>query len=183
MPLRSIEEKNESNFKGSIIHIDTTGNLRTEFQDSRQYSEVKPFVIGTIDKSKLKIEYAEDRASMAQLRSRITDLLKELEKPLYAFNAPFVQAVLFHFAEEKIEIEGELNRKTFETRLFAINALNIPQYDDPFNDQDKMCSIIWLTVSGEHQKCIAHVKACLLKERDILIKRGFRKAEEVQLRK
>lgn len=183
MPVETFEESIESNFSGSIIHIDTVGSLRNEFSDSRRCCEVRPFIFGTIDKTRLKIEYAENRSSIPQLRDRVTALLKEISKPLYAFDAPFVQAVLFHFTGEKIAIAWELNRKTFETRLFAIHALNIPQYDDPFADQDKLCTSAWLTGNGESRKCIVHARACLLKERDILIKRGFRKLEEVRLRK
>lgn len=173
--------ESESNFSGSIIHIDTIGNLRNEFIDSRRYSELSPVIVGLINKNKLKIEYALDKPSISLLRSRIIALINEFPKPYFAFNVAFVQAVLYHFTGEKIAIVGELNRKAFESRLFAIHALNIPQYGDPFADQDKLCTQAWLL--GEIEKCVAHARACLLKERDILIKRGFRKPEEIRLRK
>ncbi len=175
------EGRSESNFSGSIIHIDTIGNLRNEFTDSRRYSELSPVIVGLIDGKKLKIEYARDKPSVPLLRSRIIALLNEFSQPYLAFNAPFVQAVLYHFTGEKIALTGELNRKAVESRLFAIHALNIPQYADPFADQDKLCTQAWLR--GEIEKCVAHARACLLKERDIFIKRGFRKPEEIKLRK
>lgn len=175
------EEKSESNFSGSIIHIDTIGNLRNEFTDSRRFSELSPVIVGVIDKNKLKIEYATDKSSVPLLRSRIIVLLNESPKPYFAFNATFVQAVLYHFTGEKIAIAGELNRKPIESRLFAIHALNISQYSDPFADQDKLCAQAWF--KGEIEKCVAHARACLLKERDIFIKRGSRKPDEIRLRK
>ncbi|MEM2933385.1 MAG: hypothetical protein QXL78_00510 [Methanocellales archaeon] len=181
MALEVFEERNESNFSGSIIHIDTVGNIRNEFTNSRRYSELSPFIVGLIDRNKLKIMYALDKPSISLFRGRVIALINEFQKPYFAFNATVVQAVLYHFTGQKIDIAGELNRKAFESRLFAIHALNIPQYGDPFSDQDKLCTQAWL--KGEIEKCVAHVRACLLKERDIFIKRGFRKPEEIKLRR
>ena len=78
-----------------------------------------------------------------------------------------------------VEFHGELNKEKFEAKRIAVQALKIPNYGDPFNDNGKYCMNAWL--SGEIDKAIAHNRSCLLKEKDILLKRGFRKPDDLSL--
>ena len=73
--------------------------------------------------------------------------------------------------------EGELNKEKYEAKRTAVQVLNIPQYDDPFFDNGLLCMQAWEI--GKTKEAIAHNRSCLLKERDILVKRGFREPEDL----
>ncbi|MBU0929950.1 MAG: hypothetical protein KJ623_02670, partial [Nanoarchaeota archaeon] len=94
------------------------------------------------------------------------------DKPFYAFNSDFERGSLFHHLGFLVEFHNELNKEKFEAKRFAVSTLKIPNYDDPFNDNGLLCSKAW--ERGEINEAIAHNRSCLLKERDILLKRGFR---------
>lgn len=76
-----------------------------------------------------------------------------------------------------IETIGELQRWKYEHTKDAVLSLGIPNYDDPFSDQGGKCMKAWQ--DGIFDKVIAHNRACLLKEKDILLKRGYRRPNEL----
>ena len=78
----------------------------------------------------------------------------------------------------QIDFEGELQGEPFEKKKDAIKRLGISNYDDPFFDVGYMCMRAWS--SQDFDKAIAHNRACLLKERDILLKRGYGKPGSVR---
>jgi hypothetical protein len=96
--------------------------------------------------------------------------MNELERPFYAFNKEFEEGVLFHFLGMEIKFEGELQAREREPKYYAVRELGISNYDDPFNDSGFKCMKAW--TKGEIDKAIAHNRSCLLKEKDILLKRG-----------
>ncbi|NKQ39887.1 MAG: hypothetical protein HF967_10615 [Methanosarcinales archaeon] len=57
--------------------------------------------------------------------------------------------------------------------------MKISKYNDPFNGNGKLCMHAWLR--GDIKNAIAHNRACLLKEKDILLKRGFREPDNLKL--
>ena len=175
------EEGIDSNFEGTIIDIETVGNFSRQFADSRQYAKILPVIFGFINKGGLKIYCASSFAAIQKLRAKTSRIVAGLEKPFHAFNSSFEKGVLFHHLGEAIEFECELNKEKFEAKRLAVKALDIPQYDDPFNDNGLMCKKAW--EAGNLGEAMAHNRACLLKERDILLKRGFRKPEELVLAK
>jgi hypothetical protein len=63
-----------------------------------------------------------------------------------------------------------------EKKKYAVQNMGIDNYDDPFNDEGRLCISSWQ--NGEYDKCIKHNRSCLLKERDILIQRGSRELDE-----
>lgn len=73
----------------------------------------------------------------------------------------------------QIEFDGELNNDTSEWKSNACTELDIPNYGGPSNNVDKECIFAW--IRGECEKAIKHNRSCLLKERDILLKRGTEK--------
>jgi hypothetical protein len=165
-------EELESDFEGTIIDIETIGDFARDFSDSRQYSKIRPFIFGFIDGKGLKIVYAEGNAGMDSLRQKIPALLQGMQRPFYAFNASFEMGVLFHCLGVETLFDAELNREKFEAKRVAVKSLGIPQYDDPFNDNGFLCIEAWQ--KGEIKKAVEHNRSCLLKERDILLKRGCR---------
>ena len=175
-----IVEEIKSSFEGTVIDIETIGNF-TAFNDSRKCAQITPVIFGCIDNKALKIYCAKSQFSINKLRERIPELLQGLKRPFYAFNAPFEMAVFFHSIGVHVPFERELNLKKFESKKNAVSNLKIPQYKDPFNDNGKLCMEAWL--KGDVETAIAHNKSCLLKERDILLQRGFRKPDELEFRK
>lgn len=172
------KEKIKSNFDGTIIDIETIGSFRREHTDSRQYKEITPVIFGFIDKEGLTIHCAKSTGSINKLKEEIKKILPKLKKPLYAFNSVFERGSFFHQLGKQVIFEKELNTERFEAKRSAVSDLKIPQYDDPFNDNGKLCMEAWL--KGEMEKAIAHNRSCLLKERDILLKRGFREPDELK---
>ena len=177
--IKIITEKIKSSFDGTIIDIETIGGFRREYADSRQYKEIVPIIFGFIDNNKLNILCAKNKNSIEKLKQNIIKILPELKIPFYAFNSDFERGSLFHHLTIPIVFHGELNKEKFEAKWLAVKNLKISNHDDPFNDNGKACMDAW--IRGEIDTAIAHNRSCLLKERDILLKRGFRKPDELRL--
>ena len=171
------KEDISSNFEGTVIDIETIGEFDDRYDDSRHYKEIQPVIFGFINRHSLHILCAEGRASIRDLRTRIGEIIDSLERPFYAFNSEFERGVLFYAVGKEIDFDGEL-QETRERKAKVIRDLDIPNYDDPFYDRGLWCMNAWN--NGEFDAAMAHNRACLLKERDILIKRGFRKPDELK---
>ena len=169
----------KSDFEGTIIDLETIGEFDRGYDDSRQYRNVIPVIFGFITKDGIRIICAKNTDSIPKLKTNIIETLSSLERPFYAFNTNFERGVLFHNINKKIEFERELNLERYEKKMATIQSLKIPNYDDPFNDNGFLCSQSWL--KREIDKAISHNRSCLLKERDILSKRGFREPDGLEL--
>lgn len=174
------EEKLNESFEGTIIDIETIGNFDRKFKDSRQYKQIQTVIFGCINKNKLCI-YSVEEDNNEKLLNEINNILNNLEKPFYAFNSDFERGVLFHNLNKEIGFERELNKEKYEAKRTAVKELNIPQYEDPFYGHGDLCVKNWLL--GNKEECIKHNRSCLLKEKDILLKRGFRNPDELILNK
>jgi len=171
------QEKIASNFDGTIIDIETIGKF-SDFPDSRRCSQIVPVILGHIDREGLRIYCAKGQESINKLKARIPEILNGLKRPFHAFNCPFEMSVFFHSLGIKVPFEKELNQELYESKRNAVYALGISQYNDPFNDNGFLCMKAWL--NGQVDKAIAHNRSCLLKERDIFLKRGARKADKLK---
>lgn len=178
--LKYYQEELISDFEGTIIDLETIGEFDNRFDDSRRYINIKPVIFGYINKEVLKIICAENKSSLELEKQEVRRLLPELEKPFFAFNSIFEKGVLFHFLGTAVEF-GELNKERYENKENVIKLLGVSQYSDPFNGSGKLCMQTWLR--GDLKRAMAHNRACLLKERDILLKRGFREPDELELRR
>ena len=173
-----------SEFEGTIIDLETIGVFLDGYgdNDSRRYKGHLITTFGFITKDKLEIHYGKNPDQITPLVKQLPKLLDSLPRPFAAFNASFEMSVLFHNTGIVYPFERELQAVPslpgkHEAKWLAVKTLNLPQYDDPFNDQGKHCITAWH--NGEIQKIISHNRADLLKERDILIRRGFRKTAEI----
>jgi hypothetical protein len=174
--MKIIEEKVVSKFAGTIIDLETIGEFDRRFNDSRQYSLQKPVFFGYITQEGLNIICAEELSETSKLFSQVKELLPKLEKPLHSFNTHFEMGVLFHNLGEKILFERELNKEKYEAKKSAVKELKLDNYDDPFNDVGYLFIENWK--NKNMKDCIAHNRADLLKEKDILLKRGFRSSDK-----
>lgn len=172
-------ENIKSNFEGTIIDIETIGYFINGYNDSRRYKKIIPVVFGFVNKDGLNICCAENKNSISELKEKIKLILSKLKRPFYAFNSDFERGVLFYNLGNPVVFDSELNKEKFEPKWFVVQSLKIPNYNDPFNDNGRACMEAWL--NGKIEKSILHNRSCLLKERDILLKRGFRKPDELRL--
>ncbi len=174
-----IEHKEDitSNFEGTIIDIETIGEFDNRYNDSRRYKDIQLVILGFINKYALHILCAKEMRAINELRGRTGKIIDSLERPFYAFNCNFERGVLFYELGEEIDFDGEL-QEARESKAKAIRHLGIPNYDDPFYDRGLWCMDAWH--NGEFDAAIAHNRACLLKERDILLRRGFRTPDELK---
>ena len=182
-PIVIIEHKEDisSNFEGTIVDIETIGEFDECYRytnDSREYHYIQQVIFGFINGQGLHILCAKGMEAISQLKEKTEGILDSLERPFYAFQSGFERGVLFHQLGKRIDFDGELQRYRGESKGNARTELDILNYGDPFNDVGKLCMQTWLR--GEFDRTIAHNRACLLKERDILIKRGFRKPNELK---
>ncbi len=162
------EEKVESDFEGTIFDIETVGSFGRS-PDSRRYKEVRQVILGYIDRAGLRIYCARDHEGVEELKKKTPEIIKALSRPFYAFNCEFESGVWFHHAGVEVVFDGELQSQRFEKKLDVVRMLRIPNYDDPFFDDGFKCLEAWNR--NDFDKAVAHNRACLLKERDILLKR------------
>ncbi len=180
------EENISSDFKGTIIDIEAIGEFNNNrsykiYNDSRQCENFQQVIFGIIDERELRILCAKGKETIEELKSQTEQILCSLERPFYAFNADFESSVWFHHIGITIYFDGELQKFKFESKADAIKSLGIPNYDDPFNDDGNLCREA--LERGDFDNAIKHNKACLLKERDILLKRGYREPNKISFNK
>ena len=171
------KEDISSSFEGTIIDIETIGPFLNQYPDSRRYKDIQLVIFGFINRYALHIFCARGIEAINELRERTGMIIDSLDRPFYAFNSDFERGVLFYELGKEIDFDGELQEGR-ESKANACNYLGISNYNDPFYDKGYLCMKAW--EDGEFDKAIAHNRACLLKERDILIKRGFRKPDELK---
>lgn len=171
----------ESTFDGTIIDIETIGEFCREYQDSRLYRNLAPVIFGYLNKDSLNIYCAKKPSSLKKLQKIVVKILPKLERPFYAFNCCFETGVLFHAYDIEILFDHELNEEKWKSKRKAVQKLNIGNYDDPFYGVGRKCKEKW--EKGDIEKSIAHNRSCLLKERDIFFKRGYRNPDELILYK
>jgi len=172
-------EEIKSDFEGTIIDIESIGDFCRGYPDSREYQDIIPVIFGYIDKNELNIHCAKGIESVDKIKNIIVDTLPNLTKPLYAFNSNFERGSFYHTCGIAITFHGELDRKKYESKRNAVITLGIENYDDPFNDIGNKCKLAW--EKGKYKLSMKHNRSCLLKERDILMKRGFRTPDEMIL--
>jgi len=177
--IKIYDEEIKLDFKGTIIDLETIGYFDDRYEDSRRYRDIIPVIFGYINRDGIRILCAKDQDSISELGKEIIKVLDSLEKPFYAFNTHFERGVLFNHIGKKVVFEGELNWEKFESKRRAIQFLGIHNYGDPFNDNGLLCSQSWSKGNIDH--AVLHNRSCLLKERDILFKRGFRKPDKLRL--
>ncbi len=165
------------NFEGTIIDIETIGEFLNQYSDSRRYKDIQLVIFGFINRKALHIFCAEGIEAISELKEKTEDIIDSLERPFYAFNSEFERGVFLYELGQEIDFDGEL-QGIRESKARAVRNLGIPNYDDPFYDRGLWCMNAWH--NGEFDAAIAHNRACLLKERDILLKRGFSTPDELE---
>jgi hypothetical protein len=168
-----------SDFEGTVIDLETIGDFNGLYKyDSRRYKDIRQVILGYVRKDHLHIYCAQDMQDIEKLRTMTPEIVKALSRPFYAFNCEFESSVWFHHIGIQIDFDGELQSARFEKKKDTVRQCGISNYDDPFFDLGFMCMNAWNT--KEFDKAIVHNRACLLKERDILIQRGHTQPVKVK---
>jgi len=175
-----IEHKEDiiSDFEGTVNDIETIGEFLNEYTDSRRYKDIQLVIFGFINRQALHIFYAKGTEAIGELKEKTKDIIDSLKRPFYAFNCEFERGVLFYELGKVINFERELQKEKYESKVNAVRDLDISNYADPFYDKGLLCMGAWK--AGQFDRAIAHNRACLLKERDILLKRGFREPAKLR---
>ena len=164
---------------GTIIDLETIGPIRNEFRDTRRYEKVKPYLFGYLNGNTIVQKYVEKPDHTPQLIHWIKEAIFSnlFQEPLYAFFTEFETGVIYCATGIKVNFDRELKMgsggKESIVKRFGIRA-----YDDPFPGAGIKC--IEEFKRGNIENCLKHNKACLLKERDILFKRGFVDPNEIE---
>ena len=173
-------ENLHSDFQGTIIDIETIGEFNRGYppKDSRRYKDIKQVIFGYIQNDYLQIYCAKQIEAIELLKQKTIEIINNLQRPFYSFNCDFESGVWFHHLGIQVEFDGELTKEKFEKKADTVRQLKIPNYDDPFYDNGLLCMLAWN--KSDLTNAIAHNRACLLKERDILIKRKSRQPDGLQ---
>ncbi len=177
-------EKNQYPFEGTIIDLETIGSFCRGYYDSRCYQKIIPTIFGYINKDSLNIFCAKTKESLDILKEKIAEIVPQLEAPFYAYNCSFERGVLFHYCGLDLNFDGDLMKKKvpgikWERKEEAVVNLKIPKHGDPFHGDGYKCMLAWQ--NGDLDSAIKHNRSCLLKERDILLRRGHRSPEHLHL--
>jgi len=179
MTISNVCESAPTNFNGTIIDLETIGSFDRRYSDSRAYADHKTVIFGAISCGILSQHYIRSSETIPNLTKEIEKILGALQRPFHSFNTHFEIGVLSHTLGRRITFEKELNRTKYEKKQHVVIALGIPEYNDPFFGDGLKCMEAWKT--GAVEKALAHNRACLLKERDILEKRGAREPDSLQI--
>lgn len=168
------QENINSDFNGTIIDIEFIDKLNRFYShnDAMRYKDLKLIIFGFINQEFLHIYCAKGIEGIAELNVKTLEIIGSLERPLLAFHCAIADAVLFRALGHKLLFNGELDTDSAENKAEVVKKLNINNYDDPFFGDGLECSKAWM--KSKFNKAISHNRACLLKERDILIKRNYR---------
>ena len=158
--------------KGTIIDLETIGPIRNEFRDTRRYEKVRPYLFGYLNGNTIVQKYVDKSDNIPQLVQWIKEAIftNLFQEPLYAFFTEFESGVIYCATARKVSFDREL-KKGPGGKESIVKKLGISAYDDPFPGAGVKC--IEEFKRGNIADCLKHNRACLLKERDILFKRGF----------
>ncbi|MHA1278777.1 MAG: hypothetical protein ACTSRC_07310 [Candidatus Helarchaeota archaeon] len=167
MSIYTVEERIAPSVEGTIIDFETIGSFNNASKNCERYRGIKPVIFGVLEKDQIRISYIRDEHAIIKLLNVIRHDLLELTRPLYAYNCAFERCIISNCLGLNCEFR-ELQVIPYMPKKKAVEQYGISNYNDPFNDNGKLCLEAWQ--KGHFDLCVQHNRACLLKERDILKK-------------
>jgi len=157
--------------EGTIIDLETIGPLHDSIKGTKRYREVKPYLFGYLTGNRIVQKYVEKSDHISALLEFIKETnFADFQKPLYAFFVEFETGVIYCSTGKRLLFDREL-KKGKGSKEELVKKFGISNYDDPFPGQG--IRLIQEFENGNIEGPLRHNKACLLKERDILYRRGF----------
>ena len=95
--IQELREEIVSDFKGTIIDIETIGDFNGRYRntgDWREYEGIQQVIFGYVNSQYLQILWVKQKEEIAELNDRVAKIIDTLEKPFYAFNTAFEKNVL-----------------------------------------------------------------------------------------
>jgi len=184
-PLRNILEKygvEHKTFEGAVIDLETDErNFSDELQGADRYKNHCAVCCGILDKNKVEIIAKTCNASNELFVQAVDEKVRGTNHPYYAFNVGCDMALLTKLLGREIQFDRELQNE-YESKREVVQNLRIPNFDDPFNGLGYLAAKEWTKhletrETDRVKRVIAHNLACVLKEYNILIRRGYRRIE------
>lgn len=184
-PLRNILEKygiEYETFEGAVIDLETDErNFLDELHGADRYKNHCAVCCGILDKNKVEIIAKTCNASDELFVQAVDEKLGETSHPYYAFNVGCDMALLSNLLGREIRFDRELQYE-YERKRDVVQNFRIPNFDDPFNGLGYLAAREWTKhLETRETPCvkriIAHNLACVLKEYNILMRRGYREIE------
>ena len=181
---RELELIGNPDFEGTIIDIETYGPFEGFSRlDGRKYRRIRPTVFGAFNGEKITQIYLVTD-NFDKIRDPILEVLNDLLRPYYAFNALFEMGVLLNFLGEEVIFEYDIQHPQegyFEKKERIFQDLiqrngHIQHKDffyDPYHGDGSKAMEEWarfIHTKDERliNRVVAHNRACLLKEWYIL---------------
>ena len=157
--------------EGTIIDLETVGPIHNGLKGTKRYEEVRPYLLGYLTGNMIVQKYVEKSDHIPALLEFIRETnFVDFQKPLYAFFVEFETGVIYCSTGRKMLFDREL-KKGKGSKEELVKKFGISNYDDPFPGQG--IRLIQEFENGNIVGSLRHNRACLLKERDILYRRGF----------
>lgn len=175
------EEEINTGFEGTVIDIETIGDFgKAPWVESNKadhlarFQQMKITTVGVLNDNTLQVFIAKNIESLDNFQQKAVEVMREARTPTYAFNKSFEEGCFYWNSNREIlDIDFELQASSREKKIDAVKDVGIANYDDPYFDVGKMC--VDAFQRGELDEIIQHNRACLLKESQILLKRGAKK--------
>jgi len=157
--------------EGTIIDLETIGPFHDVLKGTKRYKEVKPYLFGYLTGNMIVQKYVEKSDHIPALLGFLKETnFTKFPKPLYAFFVEFEIGVIYCSTGKRLLFDREL-KKGRGSKEELVKKFGISNYDDPFPGQG--IRLIQEFENGNIVGSLRHNKACLLKERDILYRRGY----------
>ena len=157
--------------EGTIIDLETIGPLYDVLKGTKRYKEVKPYLSGYLTGNMIVQKYVDKSDHIPALLDFIKETnFGDFQKPLYAFFVEFETGVIYCSTGKRLLFDREL-KKGKGSKEELVKKFGISNYDDPFPGQG--IKLIQEFKNGNIEGALRHNRACLLKERDILYRRGY----------
>lgn len=159
--------------EGTIVDLETIGPIHDERSGTEKYEQVRPYLLGTLTAKGISQIYATSTNAFPSLFEFMATqwIPNFLSNPLYAYNTGFEYGVIW--SSTRVFVEGFREIKVDSLgKEAAVKKYKLDAYDDPFPGAGIRCMEEFQR--GNIEPCLAHNRACLLKERDLLLLRGYK---------
>ncbi len=173
-PYYEYVENIQTDIVGSILDLETIGEFSRGGAVNNafaEYREIKITTVGVLTRDKIVIRIANGQNALSEFQELAVEMILDTKRPLYAFNKRFEEGC-FYWASggRRLIIEHELQRFPREKKENVVRMLGIDSFGDPYHGEGRRCVVAF--AAGDLESIVRHNRSCLLKEAQILKKRG-----------
>ncbi len=137
-----LKEEIVSDFKGTIIDIETIGEFNGRYRntgDWREYEGIQQVIFGLINSQYLQILWVKKKEEISELNDRISSIIDKLEKPFYAFNLPSRRVSSPASWAERLTLNASCREKNLNQNLMPSGNYAFPLTATPL--MTKACCV------------------------------------------